>query len=133
MCVRHAAGLVRQPPSQRVFCLRIDGDLFRRREEIPASQEIFQQLRDQGLVVLAVNTTYQDDEAEVKAFVDEYGLGFPVLFDWTGDVSRRYQLRGLPSTYFVDRDGVIQLRVVGRPMDESLIRSKIGRLLREGS
>ncbi|MFO8035217.1 MAG: TlpA disulfide reductase family protein [Anaerolineales bacterium] len=103
------------------------------RAEMPAIQEVYQQHRDQGLVVLAVNTTYQDDEAEAKAFVKEYGLDFPVLFDRTGDVSRLYQLRGLPSTYFVDRDGVIQSVVVGGPMDESLIRSKVEGLLEEES
>jgi len=103
------------------------------RAEMPAIQSAYEKYRDRGLVVLAVNTTYQDDEAEAQAFVEGYGLDFPVLFDRTGEVSRQYQLRGLPSTFFVDRGGIIQSVVVGGPMDESLIRSKVEALLEEDS
>ena len=99
------------------------------REEMPAIENIYQEYKHQGLEVLAVNTTYQDNEAEVAAFVKQYGLTFPILLDKTGAVSNRYQLRGLPSTYFVDRKGVIRSVVVGGPMSEALIRSKIQDLL----
>jgi hypothetical protein len=44
-------------------------------------------------------------------------------------VSNRYLLRGLPSTYFIDRQGVIRSVVVGGPMSEALIRSKVEALL----
>jgi peroxiredoxin len=99
------------------------------REEMPAIENVYQEYKHQGLEVLAVNTTYQDNEAEVAAFVKQYGLTFPILLDKTGAVSNRYQLRGLPSTYFVDRKGVIRSVVVGGPMSEALIRSKIQDLL----
>jgi peroxiredoxin len=99
------------------------------REEMPAIEKVYQENKLQGLEVLAVNTTYQDREAGVAAFVKQYGLTFPILLDKTGAVSNRYQLRGLPSTYFVDRKGVIRSVVVGGPMSEALIRSKIQDLL----
>ena len=102
------------------------------REEMPAIQAVYQDYKDKGLVVLAINTTFQDSETDVRAFVKEYKLDFPILFDRTGDVSKRYQLRGLPSTFFIDRKGVIQLVVVGGPMDETLIRSRVENLLKEG-
>lgn len=101
------------------------------REEMPAIQKVYEEYKDQGLVVLAVNTTNQDTEAAAAAFVDEFGLTFPVPLDRTGAVSNRYQLRGLPSTYFVDREGIIRSVVVGGPMSESLIRTKVQDILQE--
>lgn len=101
------------------------------REEMPAIQKVYDDYQDQGLVVLAVNVTDQDSEAAAAAFVDELDLTFPVPLDRDGAVSSRYQLRGLPSTYFIDREGVIRSVVVGGPMSETLIRSKITILLEE--
>lgn len=101
------------------------------RKEMPDIEQVYQDFKEDGLVVLAVNTTYQDTEAGAAAFIQEFGLTFPVPLDRTGVVARQYQLRGLPTTYFIDRDGVIQSVVVGGPMSASLIRSKVQDLLAE--
>ena len=101
------------------------------REEMPAIQAVFEDYKEQGFVVLAVNTTFQDNELEVKDFVLEYNLSFPILLDISGEVSQQYQLRGLPSTYFIDRNGVIQAVIVGGPMNETMIRSRVAAMLKE--
>ena len=101
------------------------------RAEMPAIENVYQANKGRGLEVLAVNTTFQDSEAEAAAFVRQYGLTFPVPLDRTGGVSARYQLRALPSTYFVDRRGVIRAVVIGGPMSEATIQSKIEDLLTE--
>jgi len=99
------------------------------RAEMPAIEKVYRANKDQGLVVLGVNTTFQDSEAE--AFVREFGLSFPITLDRDGAVSRRYQLHGLPSTFFIDRRGVIRSVVVGGPMSEALIQSKVEDLLQQ--
>jgi peroxiredoxin len=101
------------------------------REEMPAIQNVYEEYKDQGLVVLGVNTTYQDSEGAAVAFVDEFALTFPVPLDRHGKVSNLYQLRGLPSTYFIDREGVIHSVVVGGPMSESWIRSEVEEIIQE--
>ena len=101
------------------------------REEMPAIQAVYDDYKEQGFVVLAVNTTFQDNVLEVKDFVLEYNLSFPILLDITGEVSQQYQLRGLPSTYFIDRNGVIQAVIVGGPMNETMIRSRVAAMLKE--
>lgn len=103
------------------------------RAEMPAMEAVYQARRDEGLVILAVNSTVQDNEAEAAAFVEELGLTFPILLDREGTVSQRYRLQALPTTFFIDRQGVIREVVPGGPMAESLIESKIGELLAEGS
>jgi len=99
------------------------------RAEMPAIESVYRAYKERGLEVLAVNTTYQDSEADAAAFVQQHSLTFPVPLDRTGGVSARYQLRGLPSTYFVDRQGVIRAVVIGGPMTEATIQSKVEELL----
>ena len=101
------------------------------RAEMPAIETVYQENKEQGLEVLAVNSTYQDSEANAAAFVQELGLTFPILLDRDGSVSNRYQLRALPTTYFIDRQGIIRSVVPGGPMSESLIQSKVADLLAE--
>jgi thiol-disulfide isomerase/thioredoxin len=101
------------------------------RAEMPAIEKVYRAYKDMGLVVLGVNTTFQDNEADAAAFVQEFGLTFPIALDRTGAVSNRYSLRGLPTTFFVDRQGVIRSVVIGGPMNEGTVQSKVEDLLRE--
>ncbi|HLE52899.1 MAG TPA: TlpA disulfide reductase family protein [Anaerolineales bacterium] len=101
------------------------------RAEMPAIEKVYQDYKDLGLVVLGVNTTNQDSEADAATFVRQYGLTFPIPLDRDGSVSVRYALRGLPTTFFIDRKGVIRSVVVGGPMSEAVIRSNVEDLLKE--
>lgn len=101
------------------------------RAEMPALENAYKQYKDSGVVVLGLNVTNQDSESKVPRFVDEFGLTFPILLDRDGSVSALYQLRGLPTTYFVNRAGIIRTVVVGGPMSETFFRSKIEALLQE--
>ena len=101
------------------------------RAEMPAIEKVYRDYQDLGLVVLGVNTTNQDSEADAAAFVRQYGLTFPIPLDRDGSVSVRYALRGLPTTFFIDREGIIRSVVVGGPMSEAVIRSKVEDLLKE--
>ena len=100
--------------------------------EMPAMQKVHEAYSAQGFTILAVNTTFQDDPMVADAFVTERGLTFPVLYDMDGAVSSQYQVRSMPSTFFIDREGTIQKVVYGGPMPEALLRAEIERLLAEG-
>ncbi|MCA9919849.1 MAG: TlpA family protein disulfide reductase [Anaerolineales bacterium] len=99
------------------------------REEMPTLNEVYQTYKDDGLVVLAVNSTVQDSEAAAREFTAEYALDFPILLDHDGIVARAYQLQSLPTTFFIDRRGVIQAIVPGGPLRVSYIEAKISPLL----
>jgi peroxiredoxin len=57
------------------------------------------------LVILAVSV--EESPATVERFMDREGLSLPVLLDSKGKVSGAYRVRGIPTTFFIDRDGVI--------------------------
>ena len=101
------------------------------RAEMPALQEVYEAYGELGLEILAVNTAYQDSQAAAARFVEEYGLTFPIPLDQTGEVSRSYLLRALPTSFFIDRDGVIRNVVIGGPMSKTTIQTTVESLLRD--
>ena len=100
------------------------------RAEMPAIEKIYNEYKDDGLIVLAVNMTYQDTFSNIAPFVDEYGLTFPILLDETGSVGSAYQLRSLPSSFFINREGIINEVVIGGPMAEALLRTRVEEILK---
>jgi cytochrome c biogenesis protein CcmG/thiol:disulfide interchange protein DsbE len=71
----------------------------------------------------------QEGATQVGPFADQMGLTFPILMDRDGSVSARYQVNGLPSTFFVDRAGVVQNVTLGGPMTAAFIESQVTSLL----
>jgi len=99
------------------------------RAEMSAIQKLYDEYKDQGFVVLAVNMTYQDDARAVLPFTQENNLAFPILLEETGSMAKSYELRSLPSSFFINRDGFIQEVVIGGPMSEALLRTRIETIL----
>ena len=99
------------------------------RAEMPALQNVHDTYQNQGLVVLAINATNQDNLQSAIAFTQNHILTFPILLDVTGMVSNLYQLRSLPTTFFIDEKGIIQEIVIGGPMAEALLRVRVEKLL----
>lgn len=82
------------------------------KQEAPELVKLYNQHRSK-LEVYAANLTSQDSLEDVQAFVNEYGFSFPVLLDQEGTVGQRYQLQGIPTTVFINKEGLIVDRVVG--------------------
>ena len=101
------------------------------RAEMPALQRVYQANHERGLEVLAVNMTSQDNIAAVEDFVQEFNLTFPILLDTRGEVGNAYLMRALPTTFFIDQDGVIQRVIVGGPMSEVTLQSTVEQLLED--
>ncbi len=98
---------------------------------MPAFEAAYQRYRDAGLTVVGVNMTPQDSEPAARAFAGQLGLTFPIVLDRDGSVARQYRLLGLPSTFFVDRQGIIRTVIVGGPLSEAAIEAHIENLLQE--
>ena len=97
--------------------------------EMPAMQRVFEEYKDQGFTILAVNATQQDSQAAAIQFAAEKGLTFPILFDLDGSVARSYQMTALPSSFFILPDGTINEVIIGGPMAEALLRVRVEQLL----
>jgi peroxiredoxin len=95
------------------------------RLEMPHIQKKYAGTEGQGLTVLAINM----DEAasDVSAFADELGLTFPILMDAGNAVTTLYRVRGFPTTFFINRDGMIDRQHIGY-MSEGQLDDYLARL-----
>ena len=76
------------------------------RKEMPQFVQAYEKYKDQGLEIVAVNL--QEGKDISAKFADDYGMRFKVAIDRDGEVGDAYNLLGLPTTYFVDKAGVIR-------------------------
>lgn len=98
------------------------------RTEMPAIQNTYDQYRDQGFEVLAVNSTHQDNLGDAITFAQTRRLTFPILLDRDGSVGNLYEIRSLPTSFFIDQNGIIQDVVIGGPMAEALLKIRAEQL-----
>lgn len=101
------------------------------RLEMPAIEKTYRSYKEIGFVVIGVNLTAQDSEQAAANFAKEIGVTFPIALDRDNTIGNLYRVTALPTSFFIDRNGVIRSVVVGGPMSEALIQSKVEELLRE--
>jgi peroxiredoxin len=77
--------------------------------EMPALQQAYDRHKDDGLVVLGINTTFMDDLPAAEDFAAGMELTFPILLDEDGQVSDvLYFVRSLPTSVWIDREGIVR-------------------------
>lgn len=82
------------------------------KEEMPALQSFYDRYRDQGFAVIAINDG--DPTGDVLQFVEDYRLTFPVWLDPTYIATEQaFKTLNLPSSFVIDRTGMVQLQWVG--------------------
>lgn len=80
--------------------------------ETPTLRDTAAAYAPQGLELIGISVQ-EATEDDVRAYVEKYDLGYTVAADLAGDVFRRYRVFGLPTQYFLDRDGIIRSIVQG--------------------
>ena len=86
------------------------------REEIPSMNRAWARLRDENVVMLAINMG--EDEDTIFVFTADYPATFPLLLDRDGKVIEEWPVKGLPTTYVVAPDGTLAYRAIGGLRDE---------------
>jgi peroxiredoxin len=81
------------------------------RYEMPSLERAWRKLKDQKVVILAVNVGENADV--IFEFTGQYPVSFPLPMDLDGTIIKQYPVTGLPTTYIVSPDGVATHRVVG--------------------
>ncbi len=96
------------------------------RYEMPIIESVYRDRLDRGLVVLAVSI---DDSPQAAAdFIHQGGFTFPVLLDTNKRVANQYRVRPIPTTFFVDGEGVIRDIHIGA-MDRGTIVKELSRIM----
>ena len=80
--------------------------------EFPYLQKIYEDFKNSGFMVLALET--RGDRARAEKFIEQNGITFTALYDEGGTVARAlYGVYAYPTTFLIDRDGVIRYRHIG--------------------
>ncbi len=99
-------------------------------DEMPAMENLHQQLKDRGFELLAL--AVDESREDVEVFQKRLGITFPILLDPGQVAARKYQTTGFPESILVDSDGVIVERYVGpREWDHPDYVARVEKLLQE--
>jgi cytochrome c biogenesis protein CcmG, thiol:disulfide interchange protein DsbE len=96
------------------------------RAEMPAMEKVHQELAASGAVILAVD--YLEDPETVRRYVEAEGLTFLIALDPNGSAGKVYGVQYTPTTYVIDREGIIRYKAVGQ-LEEQVIREYFSSLL----
>ncbi|MGD8189148.1 thiol-disulfide oxidoreductase ResA [Brevibacillus ginsengisoli] len=94
--------------------------------EMPEIEKQWEKNKDKGIVFTGVNIG--ESPITVKQFVDQFGVTFPIWLDQQREITRLYNIGPIPTTFFIDKNGVVQAIVTGQ-MNESIIREKVAKIL----
>lgn len=94
------------------------------RAEMPEIVRVANQYKEDGLVVLAMNV--QEGPEAIEPFAKAFNMEMPIGLDTRGRVVDAYKVRAMPSTFFVNKEGVIEVRweglLTGSMLDEHLAK-----------
>jgi len=98
------------------------------RQSLPLYEKLRSELPPADFQIVAVNL--DEETADVTSFLEEHPVNYTILRDPPGNVAKAFGLRWMPSSYLLDRDGVVRLHNVGfKPADMNALRSEIHNLL----
>lgn len=81
------------------------------RAEMPSLEEVWVKNK-KDITILAVSID-EDSTANVKKFIKDGKYTFPVFHDKKGDTVNTYLIKNIPTTYIIDKDGIIIDKIVG--------------------
>ncbi|GAB3066575.1 TlpA family protein disulfide reductase [Virgibacillus ainsalahensis] len=96
------------------------------RDEMPEMQEFYEEYGEE-IEILAVNLTDTENKiSDVSEYIDEFSFTYPILLDKGGTVSDEYKgAVAVPTTYFINTDGVVQAPKKTGPMTYEFMEETI--------
>lgn len=100
------------------------------RAEMPTLQALSERYGAE-FVLLGINASTQDTLPNAYQMIAEMNLTFPILLDTEGAAAAAYRVLSLPTTFFIDRQGIIREVVIGGPLSEASLRARLEPLIGE--
>ena len=94
---------------------------------MPALQRAYEQLHRQGITILGIDAI-GEDAPTITAYSNPLGVTYPLLLDPTSQVTRLYRVQTTPTSFFIDRQGIVRAVHVG-PLTTDDIRNGLTSLL----
>jgi cytochrome c biogenesis protein CcmG, thiol:disulfide interchange protein DsbE len=101
-------------------------------DDLPILDKLGQEYEANGVTVLSIDGIQQDTLGDVQSTVSKLGLTHPILLDDGNSFSKAYWVKFMPTSIFIDREGVIRYIQLGSTSEENF-RAKIEELLSNSS
>lgn len=72
--------------------------------------------REQGLTIIAVNIDVE--RADAEKFLTDFAVNFNIIYDPDAVIGRQYQLKGMPSSFLIDKEGIVRYQHTGFVIDK---------------
>jgi len=98
------------------------------RQSLPLYEKLHAELAHEDFAILAINL--DENAGDAKDFLAQHPVSYTILSDPAGDVPKAFGLVGMPSSYLIDRDGIVRAVHTGfDPADMGKLRKEIDVLL----
>jgi peroxiredoxin len=97
------------------------------RAEMPAIEALHQEYKDKGVIVIGVDIS--EPESTVRQYIQQGGFSWTIVLDSTAKVARDYQIVAIPTSYFLDKEGIIKAVNVG-PMTKRAMEAEVTKAMR---
>ena len=97
------------------------------RAEMPYIEEIYDEWSGKGLEVLAINIG--ESPSVIKEFFQSQNLSLPVLLDTDGNIATKYNITAIPTTFLIDKDGIIQGKIIGAFPNTAAIEKQLDKIM----
>ncbi len=94
--------------------------------EMPDIENLYQKYKDQGFTVIAIDQ--QESPDAVRQYFQQMGLSFQPVIDSTGEIFNLYRVVALPTSYFIDSQGVVRVQHRGM-MTREQMESYVGQVI----
>jgi alkyl hydroperoxide reductase subunit AhpC len=101
---------------------------------MPEIEAVYQEHKDKDVVVIGVDILVSEilrgyDENDVFQYVQQGGYSWTFVLDTTGEVAASYNVTAIPTIFFIDKDGIIQVVNIGA-MNKRAMESKLAEAMR---
>lgn len=75
-------------------------------KSFPFMNQLHTELKDKGLQLIGVNL--DENPADAKAFLEKYPVDFTLAADRSGECAKKFEVKGMPTSYLIGRDGTVR-------------------------
>ena len=97
------------------------------RSEMPFLQQIYEKWSNEGLILLEID--FKESVTQVQKYMNDNKLSLPCLLDTSGGASSKYRITAIPTTYFIDKDGIIRQIVRGSFPSREMIENQLSKIM----
>mgnify|MGYP001106438296 CR=1 FL=1 len=97
------------------------------RGEMPYLQQVYEEWSGRGLMLLAIDVG--ESRARVRQFMQDNSLSLPVLLDTRESVAARYGITAYPTTFFIDKEGIIREKIIGAFPSKAAIEKYLSKII----